>query len=72
MENEAEKRMMIDSKEHAGCPTVETTKARSWIAAKRNFGFELTGLQELMLKMGANGTKLTGAPHNERNESDEH
>lgn len=52
MENEAEKRMMIDSKEHAGCPTVETTKARSWIAAKRNFGFELTGLQELMLKIG--------------------
>lgn len=51
MENEAEGRMMIDSKQHAGYTTTETTKARSWIEAKRSFGFELTEMQESMLTM---------------------
>lgn len=47
MENVAEHRMMIDKVEHAKCPTCETTTARSWIEAKRKFGFELTVNQEM-------------------------
>jgi hypothetical protein len=51
MENVAERRMMIDSKPHAGCPVCDTTTAGSWIEAKKNFGFELTGVQAMMLEM---------------------
>ncbi len=46
------KRQMIDSRRHTGWKRVQgakCVKARSWIAAKKAFGFALTDLQDMIL-----------------------
>ena len=46
--NETTNRLVIHNKAWHGWKIQKTTIARSWIDAKKRFGFELTALQELI------------------------
>lgn len=47
---ESENRRLIDSVEHEDCVTESETEADCWIAAKDQFGYELTEIQRRMLR----------------------
>ena len=53
IEDAKEERLVIgtleDFSKRTGYVVKETTEARSWIEAKRNFGFPLTSCQEALL-----------------------
>ena len=49
LDSDAEKRLIIDDNERAGCSVENTTEEACWIEAKKLLGFELTVLQEAML-----------------------
>lgn len=42
-------RMVIDDNRWPGAEVAEETQANSWLEAKRNFGLELTPMQEKLL-----------------------
>lgn len=50
MDSIVERRFIIDTRLHAGSVPCRTVDARSWLEAKRAFGFALTAAQELLLQ----------------------
>lgn len=48
--DKASERLMIDIKNHSEFKLEQALDACCWIEAKKNFGFELTGLQEVLLE----------------------
>ena len=50
MDSKKEDRFIIDSITHHGCSVEQTTEARSWIQSKKNFGFDLTVDQIMLLE----------------------